>query len=181
MKIHQTEFSKPINFTFNPKIKLIYLGHKKDKSSSFSPLKDNGLNSQKENSIKMAPKNISTEFNQLIPKKKIIKFNKKPISLKRSESRGNNILYSDAFINNFKPFLLINNEKKQKNKRKINKNKEKSSKNKTKEIKTKPNSVFQEYKNYQKQFFSSANNFKINSLNINCLSSDYNKYLMNLF
>ena len=172
MKIHQIKFSKPIDFTFNPNINLIYLSHKKEKSSSFSLLKDSGLNIQKENSNKFASKNISTEINQLIPQKKIIKLTKKPISLKKSGSIGNNILYSDAFINNFKPLLLINNEKKQKNRRQVNKSKEKMEKNKTKEIKTKPNSVFQQYRNYQKKFFSSANNFKINSLDINCLSAD---------
>ena len=172
MKIHQIKFSKPIDFTFNPNINLIYLSHKKEKSSSFSLLKDSGLNIQKENSNKFASKNISTEINQLIPQKKIIKLTKKPISLKKSGSIGNNILYSDAFINNFKPLLLINNEKKQKNRRQVNKSKEKMEKNKTKEIKTKPNSLFQQYRNYQKKFFSSANNFKINSLDINCLSAD---------
>ena len=172
MKIHQIKFSKPIDITLNPNINLIYLSHKKEKSSSFSLLKDSGLNIQKENSNKFASKNISTEINQLIPQKKIIKLTKKPISLKKSGSIGNNILYSDAFINNFKPLLLINNEKKQKNRRQVNKSKEKMEKNKTKEIKTKPNSIFQQYRNYQKKFFSSANNFKINSLDINCLSAD---------
>ena len=91
MKIHQIKFSKPIDFTFNPNINLIYLSHKKEKSSSFSLLKDSGLNIQKENSNKFASKNISTEFNQLIPQKKIIKLTKKPISLKKSGSIGNNI------------------------------------------------------------------------------------------
>ena len=152
MKIHHIKFSKPINFSY--------------------------LNTQKENSNRINSHNNTTEFNHLIPKKKIIKFNKKPISLKKSGQIGNNILYSEAFINCFKPHLLINNEKKRKNQRQINKSQEKQeklNKNKTKEINTKPNSVFEEYKNYQKQFFSSANNFRVNPLDINCLSTDYNK------
>ena len=174
MKIHQIKFSKPINFTINPNINLIYLSDKKEKSSSFSHLKNSDSNIQKENSNRINIKNISTEINQLNLQKKIIKFNNKPISLKKSGSIGNNLLYSHAFINNFKPLLLINNEKNQKNRRQANKNKDKLSKDKTKEINTKQNSVFQEYKNYQKKFFSSTNNFKINSLDINYLSDDLN-------
>ena len=50
MKIHHIKFSKPINFTFNSNINLIYLNHKKDKSSSFPRFKDSCLNTQKENS-----------------------------------------------------------------------------------------------------------------------------------
>ena len=178
MKIHHIKFSKPINFTFNSNINLIYLNHKKDKSSSFPRFKDSCLKTQKENSNRINSQNNTTEFNHLIPKKKIIKFNKKPISLKKSGQIGNNILYSEAFINCFKPHLLINNDKKRKNQRQINNSQEKQdklNKNKTKEINTKPNSVFEEYKNYQKQFFSSANNFRVNPLDINCLSTDYNK------
>ena len=147
MKIRPIQFSKLSDFDEIPNKNIINLRNKEKKSNSFSPLKDVGLNTEKVQNKNVASKNISTDTNQL-KHQKIIKLNKKPISLKKSATTGNNTLYSNFFINNFEPFLLMNNEKKQNNRRQMNKNKEKLGKDKTKDINKKSDSVFQQYKDY---------------------------------
>ena len=171
MKIRPIQFSKLSDFDEIPNKNIINLRNKEKKSNSFSPLKDVGLNTEKLQNKNIASKNISTDTNQL-KHQKIIKLSKKPISLKKSATTGNNTLYSNFFINNFEPFLLMNNEKKQNNRRQMNKNKEKLGKDKAKDINIKSDSVFQQYKDYQKQFFFSTNNFNINPHDVNYLSTD---------
>ena len=116
---------------------------------------------------KIFSKNFDTaDLNPKIPLK-ILKLNKKVITLRKSKLSSKNIeLYKQALIQNFKPFL--NNQNLPKNKRRKNKIIEKSTKDNTHEnnnTENKSNTLFQVYKNYQKQYFSST--FNLNSSNIN--------------
>ena len=114
----------------------------------------------------------SSEIKQRIPQT-ILKLTNTVTSFKNSHLLEKNLLSRNAFINNFRPLLLYNNQNFPKNKRKTNQNKEKSDLDNT----HKPNTFFETYKNYQKKFFSStvSLNSSINyNQNKNCLSADTN-------
>ena len=120
----------------------------------------------------------STEIKQIkqaVPQK-ILQLSKRAMSIKKSPLLIKNILYKNAFINNFRPLLMYNNSQSfPKNKRQININKEKRNLNNTQDMIIKPISIFVKYKNYQKKFFSST--FSLNSsINNNPNINNSNKY-----
>ena len=148
--------------------------HNGDKSNPNSLSKDSEMNTliqnlpQNNRTINLNPNKLSKEKNlkrQIITKqifpRKSFEINKNSISLKQSPLLIKNTLYKNAFINNFRPIISLNKTQSfPKNKRQINKNKEKSNSKSidTKDINTKPKSIFEVYKNYQKNIFSSTFN-----------------------
>ena len=148
--------------------------HNGDKSNPNSLSKDSEMNTliqnlpQNNRTINLNPNKLNKEKNQkrqIITKKifprKSFELNKNSISLKQSPLLIKNTLYKNAFINNFRPIISLNKTQSfPKNKRQLNKNKEKSNSKSidTKDINTKPKSIFEVYKNYQKNFFSSTFN-----------------------
>ena len=151
------------------------------KINSYSQSKDNELNTNKQKTKKnmtttKTNTNIKAFINFKSPQKtnyipqKILKLSSscnRSIRLRKSSALEKNRIYKKAFLEHFQPLLMLNNQYYPKNKRQININKEKSNTEKTVDNNNniKPNTIFETYKNYQKQFFSSA--FSLNITNLN--------------
>ena len=155
---------------------------KEDKSNSRSLSKETEINpiaqnlNKNKNSVNPNKKNLvnekigkkdnsknleSTEIRHAVPQK-VLHLSKRAISIKKSPLLMKNILYKNAFINNFRPLLMYNySQNFSKNKRQININKGKKNLSNTQDLIIKPISIFTTYKNYQKKFFSST--FSLNS------------------
>ena len=180
MKIHSLKLWRFGDNTMSSNLKTNGLIQIDKKTNSFTQFNENELNNKKQNTNKnkvISKINGNTNTNNYISFKiakkinyipqKILKLsNKRPIGLRKSSALEKNKLYKKAFIDNFKPLLLLNNQNNQKNKRQINKNKEKANTvNIDDNNYMRPNTFFETYKNYQKQFFSSAFNPNITNYN----------------
>jgi len=151
-----------------------------EKVNSYSQSKKSELNNKQQNinknqKISKANTNTNTNYyinfknqNKLnyIPQKILKLSSTRTINLRKSSALEKNLIYKKAFLEHFKPLLMLNKYNSPKNKRQINKNKEKANTEKTDDNNNiKPNTIFETYKNYQKQFFSSA--FSLNITNYN--------------
>ena len=171
MKIHSLNFRKEdipqnISFTSNNTLKSNDKNRKDLNVKKIIPLtKVKKKEKVKEENKKTNNKNNINdeyqEFNQIVPQK-ILKFNKKALSLKKKNLNEKNIkLYQNALIDKLQ-FVIKNSNHPNKNKSLENANINKIEVQFNLSKKSSKNSLFNNYKDYQKEFFSSVYNFNSN-------------------
>ena len=172
MKIHSLNFRKEdipqnISFTSNNTLKSNDKNRKDLNVKKIIPLtkiKKKEKVNKDENKKTNYKNNINDEdqeFNQIVPQK-ILKFNKKALSLKKKNLNEKNIkLYQNALIDKLQ-FVVKNSNHPNKNKSLENANINKIEVQFNLSKKSSKNSLFNNYKDYQKEFFSSVYNFNSN-------------------
>jgi hypothetical protein len=172
LSLQKKEISTPINYKTKPSqfkenneefhnkktkniikinIKKIVLNEKNEKSQNEDSHKLK--NGQKEN------KKVST-FNNVVPQK-VLKFNKKHMNYRKNNTEKKINIYENALMDKLKFIIANTNNNYQNNSNKLNS-----------KIKfnlspvQKQNNLFENFKDYQKEFLSSAYNFHINENNI---------------
>ena len=177
MKIHSLSYRKNALYpNTSLTINNTLLSNEKKEPKSKINLNIVKLNLDKNNNEKKEENNLEknnnqlNQVNQVVPQK-ILKFNKKSLTLKNKNLNEKNVkIYQNALMDELKLIVTNSNHPKNKNKKNL------SNAEVQIDINNEPNhhSLFNNYRDYQKEFFSSVYNLNINDYK-NKQKNEYSK------